>query len=155
MVGSRATERVLGVLTAAALAVDAYVHFSDAGSYEAVTSSVVSEATLFRAQAAAAVVIAAVLLVRPRPVAWVLAVLVAGAALGAVLLYTYVDVGALGPLPNLYEPTWQLPGKAASAVAEGIAVVLALAGTAVSLRRRTADRATAAGAQLSSPRPAA
>jgi hypothetical protein len=155
MAGSRAIERVLGVLTAAALGVDAYVHFSDASSYQAVMSSVVSEATLFRAQAAAAVVVAVVLLVRPRLAAWVLAVLVAGAALGAVLLYTYVDVGPLGPIPNLYEPTWQLPGKAASAVAEGIAVVLALAGTAVSLYRRAADRAGAAAAQLSSPRPVA
>jgi hypothetical protein len=32
------------------------------------------------------------------------------------LLYTYVDVGSLGPLPNMYEPTWALPGKRASAV---------------------------------------
>jgi hypothetical protein len=134
--------------------VDAYVHFADAGSYELVTSAVVSEAMLFRAQAAAAVVVAAVLLARPRPAAWVLAVLVAAAALGAVLVYTYIDVGPLGPLPNLYEPTWQLPGKATSAVAEGIAVVLALAGLAVSLRRRVADRAAAA-ARLSCARPVA
>jgi hypothetical protein len=152
MVGSRAVERILGVLTAAALGVDAYVHFADAGSYGTVTGSVVSEATLFRVQAAAAVVVAAVLLARPRPAAWVLAVLVAGAALGAVLLYTYLDVGPLGPLPNLYEPTWQLPGKATSAVAEGIAVVLALVGSAVSVHRRAADRAAAA--RLPSDHPA-
>ena len=144
MVVSRLAERILGVLTAAALGVDAYVHFANASSYEAVTSSVVSEATLFRAQAAAAVVVAVVLLARPGLAAWVVAVVVAAAALGAVLLYTHVDVGTLGPLPNLYEPTWQLPGKLASAVAEGIAVLLALAGTALSLRRRSADRAAAA-----------
>ena len=54
MVGSRPVERILGILTAAALGVDAYVHFADAGSYGAVTSSVVSEATLVRVQAAAA-----------------------------------------------------------------------------------------------------
>jgi hypothetical protein len=155
MVASRAIERILGVLTAAALGVDAGVHFANAGSYESVTTSVVSQATLFRAQAAAAAVIAIVLLVRPRLVAWVIAVIVAAAALGAVLLYTNVNVGTLGPIPNMYEPTWALPGKEASAVAEGVAVLLALAGTALSLWHRAADRATAAAAQLSSPRPAA
>ncbi len=46
-------------------------------------------------------------------------------ALGAVLLYRYVDVGQLGPIPNMYENTWQVPGKLLSAYAEGAAVVLA------------------------------
>jgi len=30
---------------------------------------------------------------------------VAASALGAVLLYRYVDVGSLSPLPNMYENT--------------------------------------------------
>jgi hypothetical protein len=42
-----------------------------------------------------------------------------------VLLYRYVDLGALGPLPDLYENTWQVPGKLLSAYAEAAAVVLA------------------------------
>jgi hypothetical protein len=54
-----------------------------------------------------------------------------------VLLSTYVDVGALGPLPDMYEPTWALPGKAVSAIAEIAATVLALAGLTIALR---ADR---------------
>jgi hypothetical protein len=29
----------------------------------------------------------------------------------AAVLYRYVDVGSLGPLPDLYENTWQVPGK--------------------------------------------
>jgi hypothetical protein len=59
------------------------------------------------------------------------------AALGAVLLYRYVDVGVLGPLPDMYENTWQVPGKLLSAYAEGAAVVLAGLGlmTAVLARR--------------------
>jgi hypothetical protein len=36
-----------------------------------------------------------------------------------------VDVGSLGPLPDMYENTWQVPGKLLSASAEGAAVVLA------------------------------
>jgi hypothetical protein len=34
------------------------------------------------------------------------------------------DVSQLGPLPNMYENTWQVPGKLLSAWAEGAAVVL-------------------------------
>ena len=49
-------------------------------------------------------------------------------ALAAVLLYRYVDVGALGPLPDMYENTWQVPGKLLSAFAEATAVVLATLG---------------------------
>jgi hypothetical protein len=56
---------------------------------------------------------------------WVAALGVGASALGAVLLYRYVDVGSLGPLPDMYENTWQVPGKLLSAYAEGAAVVLA------------------------------
>ena len=41
------------------------------------------------------------------------------------LLYRYADVGSLGPLPDMYENSWQVPGKLLSAYAEGAAVVLA------------------------------
>jgi hypothetical protein len=50
---------------------------------------------------------------------------VAASALAAVLLYRYVDLGVLGPLPDIYENTWQVPGKLLSAYAEGAAAVLA------------------------------
>jgi hypothetical protein len=36
---------------------------------------------------------------------------VGASALAAVLLYRYVDLGPLGPLPDMYENTWQVPGK--------------------------------------------
>ena len=38
---------------------------------------------------------------------------------------------AVGPIPNLYDPTWQEPGKLLSAFAEGAAVLLSVAGLAV------------------------
>jgi len=56
---------------------------------------------------------------------------VGASGLAAVLLYRYVDLGALGPLPNMYENTWQVPGKLLSAYAEGAAIVLAGLGLVV------------------------
>jgi hypothetical protein len=68
------------------------------------------------------------------------ALLVAGSALGAVLLYRYVDVGSLGPLPNMYENTWDVPGKVLSAWAEGAAVILAALGLIELILRSRAYR---------------
>ena len=70
---------------------------------------------------------------RTRTFAWAATFLVAASALGAVLLYRYVDVGSLGPLPNMYEPTWYFR-KTLSAYAEGAAVVAALMRGALWLR---------------------
>ena len=64
----------------------------------------------------------------PRRASWMLAFVVAASAVGAALLFTYVDVGPLAGLPNLYEPSWAPPGKALSATAEAIGALLALAG---------------------------
>ena len=114
----------LRVGAAAALGIDAAVHWRNASAYDAVAATV-SQGELFRAEAAVAVVVGLLVLVRPRPSSWLAALLVAASALGAVLLYRYVDLGALGPLPDLYENTWQVPGKLLSAYAEGAAVVLA------------------------------
>jgi energy-converting hydrogenase Eha subunit C len=129
-------QRVLAAATAVLLAIDAYVHFRDAHFYDSLATSTLSEGNLFRAQAVVAVVVAVALLVRPHPAVWAVAVLVAGSAVGAVLLYTYVDVGALGPLPDLYEPTWAAAGKVASAVAEGLGTLLAIIGFVVAVRTR-------------------
>jgi hypothetical protein len=138
------TQRVVGAAAAAALAIDAYVHFRDAGYYTAVTTSVVSQATLFRVQAALAAALALALLARASRLWWAAGFLVAASAFGAVLLYRYVDVGALGPIPNMYEPTWVSPGKLASAWAEGAAAILTATGLLVAVRarrhRRSPDR---------------
>jgi hypothetical protein len=134
--GVGALQRALGVATAVLLAIDAYVHFHDAGFYDPVATSTLSQGNLFRAQAAAAVVVGIALLLRPHPVVWAVAVLVAASAVGAVLLYTYVDVGTLGPLPDMYERTWAVPGKRASAVAEGLGTLLAITGFALAVRTR-------------------
>lgn len=115
---------VLRVATATALGIDALVHWRNASAYDAVRATV-SQGSLFRAEAALAVAVGLLVLVRPRTSSWVAAVLVGASALAAVLLYRYADPGALGPLPDMYESTWQVPGKLLSAYAEGAAVVLA------------------------------
>jgi hypothetical protein len=129
-------QRVLGVAAAACLAVDAYVHFRDAGFYGAVATSVLSQATLFRVQASMAAAVGLALLARPSRPWWAAALLIAGSAFGAVMLYRYVNVGSLGPIPDMYEPTWASPGKLASAWAEGAATVLAAAGLLVTVSER-------------------
>jgi hypothetical protein len=131
-----AAAALLSVGVAACLAIDAYVHLKDASDYSAVRTSVLSQADLFRVQAGLAIAAALLLLVRPRLWTWAAAgVLAAGAAV-AVVLYTSVDVGRLGPVPDMYEPTWALPGKVASAWAEGVGAVLALVGFVLAVRRR-------------------
>ncbi|MFD5466546.1 hypothetical protein ACFWIQ_27505 [Kitasatospora sp. NPDC127059] len=117
----RVVHLVLRLVAAAGLAVDAAVHTRLAERYDAVGDTL-SQGTLFRAEAAAAsLAVLLVLLLRRRGgdlFAW----LVAASGLGALLLYRYVDVGALGPLPDMYEPLW-FADKTLAAWAEGVALV--------------------------------
>jgi hypothetical protein len=118
---------MLRVSVAAALGIDAVVHARNASAYDAVKATV-SQGELFRLEAGLAIVAALLVLMRPRPSSWVAALVVAASALAAVLLYRYVDVGSLGPFPDMYENTWQVPGKLLSAYAEVAAVLLAVLG---------------------------
>jgi len=120
--------RGLRIATAAALGIDTYVHAHDAGYYDFPGGGAISQGNLFRIEAAAAALGVLLLLTWRHPAAWLLAFVVAASALGAVLLYRYVDVGVLGPLPNMYEPTWAVPGKWLAAWAEGAAVLTSAAG---------------------------
>ncbi|MFE7308689.1 hypothetical protein ACFU8A_29755 [Streptomyces sp. NPDC057546] len=133
------------MVTAAALAVNAYVHADLASAFDPVGQQI-SQGTLFRLEAAAASLAALLVLLlgRRRPV-WVFAFLVSVSALGAVLLYRYVNVGTLGPLPNMYEPVWW-PKKTASAIAEAVGAVTSLAGFLITGPPRSAS------AQASAPR---
>lgn len=116
----------LALVAAAGLAIDAYVHFNLASDYAVVKSSVLSEADLFRIEGAVAAVAAGAVMLRPRRYTAAFAFLVAAAGTAAVLVYTYIDVGAFGPFPNMYENVWY-PKKTLSAWAEGIAALAALA----------------------------
>ena len=121
--------------TAAALIIDAVVHLKDAYFYDANTGSLLSQGQLFRLQAVIALVVAAAVLVIPRRLVWVVAFLVAASAFAAVVLYTYVNVGPLAGLPNMYEPSWGPPGKLVSAIAEGAGALLALGGLGWAMHR--------------------
>jgi hypothetical protein len=121
-----ALRAALTVVVVAGLAVDAYVHFDLASSYKGVKSSTLSQADLFRAEAVVALIAAVALLARPRRYTAAFAFLVTAGGLAAVLLYRYVNVGAFGPFPNMYENLWY-PEKTQSAWAEGIAAAAALA----------------------------
>jgi hypothetical protein len=128
---------LLAAATAAALVIDAVVHFEDAYFYDANTGALLSQGQLFRIQAAVALVAALGVLAFPkRWPAWLFAALVAGSAAAAVIAYTYIDIGALAGLPNMYEPSWGPPGKLASAIAEIAGALLALAGLAWALATR-------------------
>ena len=140
---------LLAAATAAALIVDAVVHLKDAFFYDANTGALISQGQLFRIQAVVAIVAALAVLALPRKwPAWLFAALVAGSAAAAVVAYTYIDIGPIAGLPNMYEPSWGPPGKLLSAVAEGLGTLLALAGLgwALTMPSRAARAAHAAGA---------
>jgi hypothetical protein len=119
-----AVRTVLTVIVAAGLAIDAYVHLDLASTYDVVKTSTLSQGDLFRVEAALAIVAGVALLVRPRSYTAWFAFLVSAGGVAAVLVYRWVDVGKLGPLPNMYEPYWY-GEKTLSLVAEAIAAVAA------------------------------
>ena len=88
-----------------------------------------------------ALLAAAWVLLNPRRWSFLVAGLVAAVAAVAVITTTYVDFGAVGPLPDLYQPTWAAPGKTLSAAAEVCSTVLAIVGfCAASVARRRSYR---------------
>ena len=118
---STMTYGALRLIAAAGLAVDAYVHADLAGQFDGNGTSL-TQGTLFRVQAGLAALAALLVLLHGKRLAAAFALLVSASALGAVLLYKYVDVGAIGPLPNMYEPVWY-PEKVVTTIAEAVAVV--------------------------------
>jgi ABC-type Fe3+-siderophore transport system permease subunit len=121
------------------LAVDAYTHFDLATQYQFNRTSTVSQETLFRLEAVLAIVAAVAIIVRANIWTALLVIAVAGGGLALLLIYRYVNVGQLGPLPNMYEPLW-FTEKSWSAVGEAVAAVAALGllGGVLIGRRRTA-----------------
>jgi hypothetical protein len=113
---------VLAVLAAAGLGYDAYVHLHLASSYDSIGSTI-TQGGLFRLEAGAAILFALAVLASDNRLVWLSVGLTGLAGLGAVLLYRYVNVGAIGPVPNMYEPVW-FADKTRSAFAEGGVVVV-------------------------------
>ena len=125
----RATHRLLALVVAAGLGVDAYVHWDLASGFDGIVGTAsphISQGELFRLETALALMAMLLVLLPRRRLGAVVAFLIAAGGLGAVLLYGYVDVGGFGPLPNMYDPIWY-PEKAISAIAELVAALGALA----------------------------
>ncbi|QKW10459.1 hypothetical protein HUT18_32625 [Streptomyces sp. NA04227] len=102
---NRAVRGAARVLAAAGLAVNTYFHVHLADNYDVVEATV-SQGTLFRLEAALTALAALLVLVWRRWPGDAFAWLVSAGGLALLLVYRYVDVGELGPLPNMYEPLW-------------------------------------------------
>jgi hypothetical protein len=117
----------LRVLVATALAVDAVVHVRLAADYQLAAPGGIGQGNLFRIEAAVAIAVGLYVLIIGSRTAYGAAFLVTASALAAVLVYRYIDVPAIGPIPSMYEPLWFFQ-KSLSAVAEGAGAVLAASG---------------------------
>jgi hypothetical protein len=115
------TSLALAVVAAVGLLYDAWVHLHLAPGYDAIGSTV-TQGALFRVEAVVALATGLVVLVSDRRSVWAAAGLTGLAGVVAVVLYRYVDVGAIGPIPNMYEPVW-FPDKLQSLYAEAVVVV--------------------------------
>jgi hypothetical protein len=125
---------VLRVLVAAGLVIDAVVHLRLASGYQQAQPGGIGEGNLFRIEAVVALLSAAYVLLRGTRPAFLVAAAVGLGGVALVVLYRYVDVPAIGPVPTMYEPIWFLQ-KSLSAVAEAVAGIAALAGLARGGRR--------------------
>jgi hypothetical protein len=139
----------LRVLVSALLAVDAIVHLRLASDYQLAAPGGIGQGNVFRIEAAVAVAVGLYVLFIGSRTAYGAAFLVAASALAAVLVYRYVDVPAIGPIPSMYEPLWFFQ-KSLSGVAEGAGALLAAGGVALntfaaSRSPRRVGKARAAG----------
>jgi hypothetical protein len=138
------TEWALTLLAVAGLVLDAVVHLDLAPDFAQVKTSTLSQADIFRVESVVALVVAAALLVLPRPSTALAVFVVAASAAVAVVLYRYVDVGTIGPIPNMYDPYWEPTGKWLSAVAEVVAALASAALVRAWWPTRARESATAA-----------
>lgn len=120
-----------GTLTA--LAVDAVMHLRLAPGFAFGYPEGSNGGNIFRIAAAVALIAGLSLAVRASVATYLLAAAVLGSAFAALVLYTYVEVPQLGPIPSMYDPVWY-PDKTLTAVAEGVGALTALWGAAMAHR---------------------
>lgn len=129
----------LRVLIALGLAVDAYIHFVLAPQYQQAYPDGMGGGNLFRIQAVAAILAGLYVLIRGSRLSYAIAAVVALSAFAAVVLSVYIQLPQVGPIPAMYEPLWFFE-KTVSAVAEGIAGILAVIGFFMVRRKDAALR---------------
>ena len=131
---------VLGIVVT--LAIDAYLHATSAALHDPRHAGFLTAGNFFRFETAVRALVALLVLIRPARWSLVAALAVAATGLGTVILYRYVNVGPIGPIPNLYEPSWHVPGKLASVVAGAMVMAFSAAGLALIARSRATRAAT-------------
>lgn len=115
----------LRIVVLVGLLLDAVIHLRLAGEYEFAFPEGIGGGTLFRIEAALALVAAIAVLAWGRRPTYLFAFLVAASAFGAVMVTRYLELPAVGPLPGMYEPLWFFE-KGVSAAAEAVAALAAL-----------------------------
>jgi hypothetical protein len=138
------TRWTLAVVAAAGLGIDAFTHLDLASLYRFNTTGTVNESVLFQIEAALAIVAGLWILLRPGVLSAVFTLLVAGGGAFVLVLYRYVNVGKIGPIPNMYDPgwftekKWSLAGELIAVGASLVLLVLALASRRTGVRRSVA-----------------
>ena len=118
----------LRLVTAAALAVDAYVHADLIDRYAPNRAAGgLSQGDLFRVEAGVSALAALLVVLVAWRIVWVLTFAVAASAFAAVMLYAHYDIHAIGPIPDMYEPLWYSE-KTLAATAEAVATGTSLLG---------------------------
>lgn len=120
-------ERVVRGVVVLGLGVDALVHLRMAPVMDVAAPGGIGGGNLFRIQGTVAAVVALLVLLLPRAWSYGLAALVGISALVPVLLYHFVDVPPIGPIPRMYDPFWS-PEKVVSIVGEALALGFGLWG---------------------------
>jgi hypothetical protein len=129
MSGNRVVLRmVLRIVVVVGLGYDVYSHWHLAPNFDSLKGNgkpiSISQGELFRLETALALVAMVLVAVIHRRWTAAFAFVVAFAGVAAVVLYRYVDVGALGPIPDMYDAAWYAE-KTWSAIAEGAAAIAA------------------------------
>ncbi len=137
----RAAIVAVRLIAVAGLSIDAYVHVHLASTY-AEAQAVINEGVLFRAESLLALLAGIALLISGRHRAFVLGFVVSASALTVMLVSRYVDLGPIGPFPDLYDPVW-FPEKLWAAGGEAAAAAACVTGFLI-LSNRTRRRRDAA-----------
>ncbi|MEO5992752.1 MAG: hypothetical protein ABIP92_04255 [Arthrobacter sp.] len=142
----------LRTLIAAGLAISAVIHFQLAAGYQEAAPGGVGQGTLFRIHAAGSLLAAVFVLLKGGSRAFIGAAVMSLSAFAAAIIYRYVQLPEIGPIPAMYEPVWY-PEKVLATVVEGLAGLLSVGGYLL-LRKGAQTRGpgpTAAGASPQGP----
>lgn len=139
--------RALAGLVAAGLGVDAYTHLDLASNYRYITTGTVNQGVLFQIEGVSAIAVGVLVLIRPALLSAIAAAALAGGGAAVLLIYRYVSVGKIGPIPDMSEPVW-FHEKVVSFIGELVAFGAAGALVAICLlaARRPSRRSVAAAA---------